>query len=87
MHGLMIKRLAILLGVLAAMRLPAGDLAEQYAPLGRLIMTNFASAPFPHPLRAQGQMCIRDSSQIHKDKSVSSNKTQPVNSVQPHGME
>jgi hypothetical protein len=50
----MIKRLAILLGVLAAMRLPAGDLAEQYAPLGRLIMTNFASAPFPHPLRAQG---------------------------------
>jgi hypothetical protein len=50
----MTKRWAILLGVLAAARLVAGDLAEKYAPLGRLIMTNFASAPFPHPLRAQG---------------------------------
>jgi hypothetical protein len=52
--GTMIKRLCILLGVLTAGRLLAGDLAEQYAPLGRLIITNFASAPFPHPLRAQG---------------------------------
>jgi hypothetical protein len=48
------KRMAILLGVLAASRLCAGELAEKYAPLGRLILTNFASAPFPHPLRAQG---------------------------------
>jgi hypothetical protein len=45
---------AILLFVLAASRLLADDLAEKYAPLGRLIFTNFASAPFPHPLRAQG---------------------------------
>ncbi|HEV7924454.1 MAG TPA: basic secretory protein-like protein, partial [Verrucomicrobiae bacterium] len=50
----MIKRLVILSGLLAAGRLLAGDLAENYAPLGRLIVTNFASAPFPHPLRAQG---------------------------------
>jgi hypothetical protein len=48
------KRMAILLGVLAASRLFAEDLTERYAPLGRLILTNFASAPFPHPLRAQG---------------------------------
>ena len=48
------KRLAILLIVLAASRLLAGDLEENYSPLGRLIFTNFASAPFPHPLRAQG---------------------------------
>jgi hypothetical protein len=48
------KRLAVLLMVLAASRLLGGDLAEKYAPLGRLILTHFASAPFPHPLRAQG---------------------------------
>ena len=50
----MTRRLAILLVVLAASRLRAGDLQENYAPLGRLIITNFASAPFPHPLRALG---------------------------------
>jgi hypothetical protein len=50
----MTKRLAILLGVVAASRLLGGGLEEKYAPLGRLIITNFASAPFPHPLRAQG---------------------------------
>lgn len=32
----------------------AADLPERYAPLGRLIITNFATAPFPHPSRAQG---------------------------------
>jgi len=48
------KRWAILLCVLTASRLFAGDLAEKYAALGRLIITNFNSAPFPHPLRAQG---------------------------------
>jgi hypothetical protein len=48
------KYLGILLGVLSASRLLGGDWTEQYAPLGRLIITNFASAPFPHPLRAQG---------------------------------
>jgi len=50
----MTKRLAILLGALAASRLLGGDVAEKYAPLGRVIFTNFASAPFPHPLRDQG---------------------------------
>ena len=48
------KHLSVLFGVLSASRLLAGDWTEQYAPLGRLIITNFASAPFPHPLRAQG---------------------------------
>jgi len=50
------KRMAIFLAlsVLTASRLFAGELVERYAPLGRLILTNFASAPFPHPLRAQG---------------------------------
>lgn len=48
--------LPILLGLLAASEIFAVDLAEKYAPLGRLIITNFASAPFPHPLRAQGHV-------------------------------
>jgi hypothetical protein len=48
------KRCAILIIMLASSRLLAGDLEERYAPLGRLIITNFISAPFPHPLRAQG---------------------------------
>jgi hypothetical protein len=50
----MCKRLLILLGVLIASHLFAADLAEKYAPLGKLIFVNFASAPFPHPSRAQG---------------------------------
>ncbi|HUD49859.1 MAG TPA: hypothetical protein VMR33_23750 [Candidatus Baltobacteraceae bacterium] len=40
--------------LLGAARLGAADPASEYAPLGRLIITNFASAPFPHPLRADG---------------------------------
>jgi len=44
-------------------RLFAGDLAEKYAPLGQLIIIPFASAPFPHPLRAQGH--------TYKDKVMS----------------
>jgi hypothetical protein len=48
------KRMAILIGVLAASRLVAGEWQEKYASLGKLIVTNFASSPFPHPLRAQG---------------------------------
>ncbi len=32
----------------------AGELEEKYAPLGKLILTNFASAAFPHPDRAEG---------------------------------
>jgi hypothetical protein len=52
----MSKRLAIsfVFVVLTISRLCAAGLAERYAPLGRLILTNFATAPFPHPLRAQG---------------------------------
>jgi hypothetical protein len=50
----MTKWLSIFLWVLAAGRLWAGDVTEQYASLGRLIITNFSSAPFPHPERAQG---------------------------------
>lgn len=34
--------------------LSARDLTEKYAPLGQLIITPFATAPFPHPLRADG---------------------------------
>ncbi|HEY3861659.1 MAG TPA: hypothetical protein VGO59_07215 [Verrucomicrobiae bacterium] len=48
------KRWIILLGIMAASRLAAGDLAAECAPLGRLIIANFAAAPFPHPLRAEG---------------------------------
>lgn len=40
--------------MLAAGAARAADFPEQFAPLGRLIITNFATAPFPHPLRAQG---------------------------------
>src|SRR5437660_5708629 len=32
----------------------AGSLAEQYASQGELLLVHLASAPFPHPLRAQG---------------------------------
>jgi hypothetical protein len=48
------KAPAILLGLLSAAQLLGADWTEQYAPLGQLIITNFATAPFPHPLRAQG---------------------------------
>ena len=30
------------------------SLATNYAPLGRLIVTQFVTAPFPHPARAEG---------------------------------
>ena len=32
----------------------AQELPEKYAPFGQLIITSFDTAPFPHPLRAQG---------------------------------
>jgi len=34
--------------------LPAQNLPDLYAPQGRLILTRFASAPFPHPNRTEG---------------------------------
>ena len=40
--------------LLAASALSAQDLPQKYAPLGQLIITRFKSAPFPHPLRADG---------------------------------
>lgn len=48
------KQCLLLTGLLTAARLSAGDPAQEYAPPGRLIITHFASAPFPHPLRAGG---------------------------------
>jgi hypothetical protein len=50
----MTKHVAIVLGIVAASRLAAGDSEDKYSPIGRLIIAHFASAPFPHPLRAQG---------------------------------
>lgn len=47
------KSWLLLLAILAARRLNGGPV-EDYAPLGRLIITNFVTAPFPHPLRAEG---------------------------------
>ncbi|HWX19956.1 MAG TPA: hypothetical protein VN578_08635 [Candidatus Binatia bacterium] len=37
-----------------ALTASAGDLAAFYAPSGQLILTGLASAPFPHPNRAEG---------------------------------
>lgn len=46
---------AIILLVLAATAARAGEnLVLQYTNFGRLIVTPFASAPFPHPSRAEG---------------------------------
>jgi hypothetical protein len=39
---------------LAAARWSAGDAVQESLPPGRLIITHFASAPFPHPSRAAG---------------------------------
>ena len=47
------KRVLFLL-LMGCAGLAARDLPEKYAPLGQLIVTPFVSAPFPHPLRAQG---------------------------------
>jgi hypothetical protein len=49
-----LKRVLLLTALLTVARLAAGDPAQDYAPLGRLIITRFDSAPFPHPLRADG---------------------------------
>jgi hypothetical protein len=47
------KRILFLL-LMACASLSAQDLPEKYASFGQLIFTSFDSAPFPHPLRAQG---------------------------------
>jgi len=46
----------LVFGLLTAPPAPAQDLTRELAPLGRLIVTNLASAPFPHPQRAQGHV-------------------------------
>lgn len=48
--------IAILLLTAAFGLLPAGaeDLAQTYSPYGELIVTQFLTAPFPHPSRAEG---------------------------------
>jgi hypothetical protein len=48
------KRILVLLSLLACTSLVAEDLSEKYAPLGQVIYTPFETAPFPHPLRADG---------------------------------
>jgi hypothetical protein len=61
------------MGLLVAASLSAGDPIQDYAPLGRLIITNFASAPFPHPLRAQGhtyQDKFFSSAEHYRDSTV-----------------
>jgi hypothetical protein len=48
------KKLPFLLLAAAALTAHAETLAERYASFGQLILTPFASAPFPHPKRAEG---------------------------------
>ena len=47
------KLLSLVLGCLA-LAAPAQNLPERYAPQGELTVTPLASAPFPHPKRADG---------------------------------
>ena len=49
-HRLIVARLAVLAVVVGAASLP-----EIYSASGNLLLTNLASAPFPHPLRAEGR--------------------------------
>jgi len=49
----LMKRFLFLL-LMGCAGLSAQDLPEKYAPFGQLIITPFDSAPFPHPLRAEG---------------------------------
>ena len=48
------KMLPLLLLGCAALASRGETLAERYAAFGELIVTQFASAPFPHPKRAEG---------------------------------
>jgi len=48
------KRLLVLLLATLALGVPAADLSSEYASKGELIISSFASAPFPHPQRAEG---------------------------------
>jgi hypothetical protein len=51
---------SLLLGALLAMAMPcAADdfstIESKFAPLGKLVVTQFVSAPFPHPARVEGR--------------------------------
>ncbi len=51
---------SLLLGTLLAITMPcAADdfstIESKFAPLGKLVVTQFVSAPFPHPARAEGR--------------------------------
>jgi hypothetical protein len=48
------KTLSLLFLAVAALAVRAETLPEHYSALGELIMTQFVSAPFPHPQRADG---------------------------------
>ena len=48
------KRLLVLVVSSIALRISAADLPSEYRPKGELIISSFASAPFPHPQRAEG---------------------------------
>ena len=52
--SLLIPFLFLLLPICTPTLSPAATLEETYAPQGRLIVTQFVSAPFPHPARAAG---------------------------------
>jgi hypothetical protein len=56
LHGACMKVFFLLALVLAvpSFASAAPSLEETYAPQGQLILTHFASAPFPHPARADG---------------------------------
>jgi hypothetical protein len=65
-HFHQLKNWLLVIGLLIAARFSAAGPAEDYAPFGRLIITNFVSAPFPHPLRDQGH--------THADKFFSASE-------------
>ena len=48
------KMLLLTVGACAALTARGEDLAKRYAAQGELILTHLASAPFPHPKRAEG---------------------------------
>ena len=48
------KMLLLTVGACTALTACGEDLAKRYAAQGELILTHLASAPFPHPKRAEG---------------------------------
>jgi hypothetical protein len=48
------KHLWLFAAFITALHCHAADLSEKYAPFGKLIVSQFATAPFPHPDRAKG---------------------------------